>query len=166
MTTQDSPTAPLDPYAASLGRKWMAAGALLRDAAGAVLLVDPVYKPQWDVPGGVVEPGESPTAACRRELAEELGLDRPVGRLLAADWIPPRPGWPDGMIFLYDGGVLTAGEIAALRLPADELARWMFADPDQVPSLVPAALARRVAAALRAAADGTTACLDDGHPAR
>ncbi|MBG0829737.1 NUDIX hydrolase [Planomonospora sp. ID67723] len=164
MTTQDSSAVPLDPYAASLGRKWVSSGALIRDAAGAVLLVDPVYKPQWDVPGGVVEAGESPTAACRRELAEELGLDRPTGRLLAVDWIAPRPGWPDGMMLLYDGGVLTPGEIAAIRLPADELAGWMLADPDRVPSLVPAALARRIAAALRAAADGTVISLDGGHP--
>jgi len=81
-----------EPTAASLARKWMAAGALIRDAASAVLLVDPVYKPQWEVPGGAVDAGESPLAACRRELAEEIGLDRPVGRVLTVDWIPARPG--------------------------------------------------------------------------
>ncbi|MFC7641019.1 NUDIX domain-containing protein [Streptosporangium lutulentum] len=43
----------------------MAAGALIRDAVGAVLLVDPTYKPQWEVPGGSVDAGESPLAACR-----------------------------------------------------------------------------------------------------
>ncbi|MFD1500671.1 NUDIX domain-containing protein [Streptosporangium lutulentum] len=158
------PTAvPLDPYAASLARKWMAAGALIRDAVGAVLLVDPTYKPQWEVPGGSVDAGESPLAACRREVVEELGLDRPVGRVLAVDWIPSRPGWPDGLILLYDGGVLTAAEIAAIRLPADELAAWAFVDPDEVPGRVPAPLGRQIAAGLRAEADGTVAYLEDGY---
>lgn len=155
---------PLDPYAASLARKWMAAGALIRDAAGAVLLVDPVYKPLWEVPGGSVDARESPLAACRREVAEELGLDRPVGRVLAIDWIPARPGWPDGLILLYDGGMLTSAQIAAIRLPADELADWAFVTPDQVPDRVSAPLGRRIAAGLRAATDGTVAYLEDGRP--
>ncbi|HEY6791280.1 MAG TPA: NUDIX domain-containing protein [Trebonia sp.] len=32
-----------------------------------------------------MEAEESPHAACRREVAEELGLDRPPGRVLAVD---------------------------------------------------------------------------------
>ncbi|MFC7641020.1 hypothetical protein ACFQX6_08485 [Streptosporangium lutulentum] len=76
-------------------------------------------------------------------MVEELGLDRPVGRVLAVDWIPSRPGWPDGLILLYDGGVLTAAEIAAIRLPADELAAWAFVDPDEVPGRVAAPLGSR-----------------------
>jgi hypothetical protein len=70
---------PADQYVASLARKRMAAGALFRDGAGRPLLVDPVYKDTWDLPGGAVEAEESPHAACRREVAEELGLDRPAG---------------------------------------------------------------------------------------
>ena len=29
----------------------------------------------WELPAGLLEPGESPDAACRRELKEEAGLD-------------------------------------------------------------------------------------------
>jgi 8-oxo-dGTP diphosphatase len=39
-----------------------------------VLLVNPVYKETWDLPGGVVETEESPRAACRREVAELAGF--------------------------------------------------------------------------------------------
>jgi hypothetical protein len=66
---------PPDQYVASLARKRMAATAFLRDGEGRVLLVNPVYKQTWDLPGGAVEAEESPHAACRREVAEELGLD-------------------------------------------------------------------------------------------
>ena len=55
---------PPDQYVASLARKRMAAGALFRDEAGGVLLVNPVYKPTWDLPGGAVEAEESPHAEC------------------------------------------------------------------------------------------------------
>ncbi|MCW2930382.1 MAG: ADP-ribose pyrophosphatase, partial [Actinomycetia bacterium] len=63
---------PPSQYVASLARKRMAASALFRDEAGRVLLVEPTYKPVWDLPGGAVEAEESPHAACRREVREEL----------------------------------------------------------------------------------------------
>ncbi|GAA4485191.1 NUDIX hydrolase [Actinoallomurus oryzae] len=156
---------PPDQYVASLARKRMAAGSLFRDAAGRVLLVEPTYKPTWDLPGGVVEQEESPTAACRREVLEELGLDRPVGRVLAVDWVPSRPERPEGMMFVYDGGVLTAADIARIRLQADELASYAFVDAGRVPELASAPLARRIAACLGAVAAGTAISLEDGRPA-
>jgi 8-oxo-dGTP pyrophosphatase MutT (NUDIX family) len=82
----------------ALARKRMAAGALFRDEDGRVLLVNPTYKPTWDLPGGAVEKEESPHAACRREVAEELGLDRVPGRVLVVDWVPSRPERPEGLI--------------------------------------------------------------------
>jgi 8-oxo-dGTP diphosphatase len=60
----------------------MAAGIAIRDPGGRILLVRPTYKDGWDIPGGYVEPGESPAEACHRELKEEIGLDRELGTLL------------------------------------------------------------------------------------
>ncbi len=125
---------PADEYVASLARKRMAAGALFRDGAGGVLLVDPVYRDTWDLPGGAVEAEESPHAACRREVAEELGLDRPAGRVLAVDWVPSRPERPEGLVVVYDGGVLTPADIDAITVPDDELAGFAFVGPAAVGS--------------------------------
>ena len=143
----------------------MAAGALFRDGAGRPLLVDPVYKDTWDLPGGAVEAEESPHAACRREVAEELGLDRPVGRVLAVDWVPSRPERPEGVIVVYDGGVLSAADIDAVVLGDGELAGFAFTEPGEVASLVTPLLARRIAACLEAVAAGTVAVLENGSPA-
>lgn len=141
---------------ASLARKRMAAGALFRDERGGVLLVDPVYRDTWDLPGGAVEAEESPQSACRREVAEELG------RVLAVDWVASRPGRPEGLIVVYDGGVLSAAEAAGIVTPADELAGFAFVRPDGVAGRVSPLVGRRIAACLEAVAAGTVVSLENG----
>ena len=66
----------------------VAAGALIFDEQGRILLVKPGYKDGWEIPGGYVEPGESPRDACIREIQEELGLSIPIGGHLVVDWAP------------------------------------------------------------------------------
>ncbi|WUJ12331.1 NUDIX hydrolase [Actinoplanes sp. NBC_00393] len=140
----------------------MGAGVLLSDPTGRVLLVEPAYKPDWEIPGGCVEADESPLAAAQRELKEELGLTLPIGRLLVTDWVPPRPERTEGFMLVFDGGVLDAEQTARISLPADELRSWAWcAEPEAVDRLS-TLLARRVAAAIRARADGTTAYLENG----
>lgn len=52
------------------------AAAVVTDAEGRVLLVRTTYgENKWDLPGGVLEPGEAPWEAARREAREELGID-------------------------------------------------------------------------------------------
>jgi 8-oxo-dGTP diphosphatase len=157
---------PPDQYVASLARKRMAATAFFRDDRGRVLLVNPVYKETWDLPGGAVEAEESPHAACRREVTEELGLDRPPGPVLAVDWVPSRPERPEGLIVVYDGGVLSNVEIKEIDLADGELSGFAFVGRDEVAGLVTPLLARRVASCLDAVAAGTVAALENGSPAR
>jgi len=141
----------------------MAAGSLFRDEGGRILLVDPTYKPVWDLPGGAVEKEESPQAACRREVAEELGLDRVPGRVLVIDWVPSRPERPEGLIVVYDGGVLAASEVAAITLQDGELAGYEFVEPGKVAERVSPLLARRIAACVEALMAGTVISLEDGR---
>jgi 8-oxo-dGTP diphosphatase len=154
---------PPDQYVASLARKRMAATAFFRDEQGRVLLVNPVYKETWDLPGGAVEAEESPHAACRREVAEELGLDRPAGRVLAVDWVPSRPGRPEGLIVVYDGGVLSDADLKEIVLADGEIGEFAFVPRDEVSGLVTPLLARRVASCLDAIAAGSVAALENGR---
>lgn len=76
---------PADFYA-SLARTRLGAGALITDERGGVLMVEPIYRPTWEIPGGAVECGENAPAGCIREVDEELGLtDIALGRLLVID---------------------------------------------------------------------------------
>ncbi len=113
-------------YYASLPGKRIGAGLLCRDADDRVLLVQPTYKPTWELPGGVVEAGESPAACAAREVREELGLDLPIGRLLVVDWLPVRPPKTEGLMMQFDGGVLDDGVTRRFRLPPHELAAWRW----------------------------------------
>jgi 8-oxo-dGTP pyrophosphatase MutT (NUDIX family) len=67
---------------AKQARKRVGVDALILDHDGRILLVDPTYKPNWDLPGGMAETNEPPLDALRRELAEELGLHLPEGMAL------------------------------------------------------------------------------------
>lgn len=70
-------------------RKRVAADVLLKDTSGHVLLVNPTYKPGWDLPGGMAEANEPPEDAATRELVEELGLRVTIRGLLVIDWVAP-----------------------------------------------------------------------------
>ncbi len=52
-------------------------------------------------------------------------------------------------MYIYDGGVVT--DPGTIRIAADEINSCLFVQPDELPALMPAKLARRPAAALRGA---------------
>jgi len=139
----------------------VAAGALFCDDAGRVLLVKPTYKEGWDLPGGYVEPGETPTEGCEREINEELGLERRVGRLLVVDWAPS-PNEGDKVLFIFEGGSIESeGE---LHLPAAELSEVRYFDPEQLSIALNARLTQRVSEAIKARASQKTRYLEHGLP--
>ena len=89
----------------------IAAGALFVDG-DRILLVHKTYANGWDIPGGYAEIGESPAAACQRELKEELGIQREVQRLLIVDWAPHvREG--DKILDVFDCGELAPTRAAS-----------------------------------------------------
>ncbi|MEV0973790.1 NUDIX hydrolase [Microtetraspora glauca] len=149
-------------FIAGLTRVRAAAGALIRDEAGRVLLVRPTYKGTWDIPGGSLEPGESPRAACVRELDEELAITPEVGALLCVDWVPPAPPWDGGLMFVFDGGVLPASEVAAIRLPPEELEGFAFVAPGDLDGPLTPEMARRLRACLGRPGRGGV-YLEDGY---
>ena len=144
-------------------RAYVAAGVLFFDDEGRVLLVQPTYKDYWDIPGGYVETGETPAQVAAREVHEELGIKTVVGPLLVVDWAP-HPDEGDKLLFVFDGGTLTAQQLAAIRLQTDELASYAFCDPAEAATLLISRLGRRMAAAIDAHHAGRTTYLEHGVP--
>ncbi|MBC6447145.1 NUDIX hydrolase [Actinokineospora sp. HBU206404] len=140
----------------------MAAGVLFRDHEDRVLLVEPSYKPTWEIPGGAVDADESPWVAASRELAEELGLDRPAGRLLVVDYVRPQDGRPEGVVFIFDGGHLEEADLPNLVFADGEILSAGFHTIGQARAKVKPLLANRLAAAVEAAHQDVTALCEDG----
>jgi 8-oxo-dGTP pyrophosphatase MutT (NUDIX family) len=71
-------------------------GAILRDQAGRLLMVEPTYKEPWEIPGVVIEALESPLSTVVRELQEELGIRFHASEfsLILHPPVPPSPGTP------------------------------------------------------------------------
>lgn len=123
-----------------------AAGGLIRSESGEVLLVRRVYAPEqpWGIPGGIMEAGESPLAACAREISEELGVVPSVRALLVADWVPPRPPRTASYQWLFRVDVPHTG----FRLPPEELSGWKWVSPAELSAHLTAGIARRMLAAV------------------
>ncbi len=90
---------------ATLPTKRVIAQGLIRNEHDDVLMCQLTYKQEWDLPGGVVDPHESPAGALAREISEELGVEVHAGALLAIDWLPPYRQWDDAVLLVFDLGV-------------------------------------------------------------
>jgi 8-oxo-dGTP pyrophosphatase MutT (NUDIX family) len=136
-----------------LPRKRAISQMLLRDPEGRVLLCRLTYKQDWDLPGGVVEVGESPRVAVVREVEEELGLAIEAGELLLTDWLPPWGGWDDAICLVFDGGVHDTSVLDEVVKQEREIRDVRFCTPEEVRELAADFTARRVEAALRGEGD-------------
>lgn len=124
-------------------------------------MVEPSYKPIWEIPGGAVELGESPPSACMREINEELGLaELTVGRLLVIDHQQDPLPRGDSLMLIYDLGVMD--DPASMTLDPAELKSYAFVDPEHLIEITSERLARRVREAMAARAEDACLELVDG----
>lgn len=137
------------------------AGALIRDKRGRLLILKPTYKKGWTIPGGQIDPGESPWEACRREAREECGLQLESGRLVCVDFRSAGAKRPGGVRFLFACGSFSDAQLAALRLQQDEIEAARFEDPDAAVALLSGPIGRRVGQAVDR---DTCIYLEDGRP--
>ena len=131
-----------------LPRKRAISQLLVRDPDDRVLLCNLTYKRDWDLPGGVVEVGESPQGAVAREVEEELALRIPAGPLLLTDWLPPWGGWDDALCLVFDGGVHDASLVDGIVRQEREIRSAGFCTLEEARERCADFTERRIASAL------------------
>jgi mutator protein MutT len=78
------------------------AAAVIRDEHDRVLLIRRNDDGTWSLPGGAIDPGESPAAAVAREALEETGLEVRATRVLGVfGWPRLRHQYPNGDVVEY-----------------------------------------------------------------
>jgi len=136
----------------SLPTKRMAAGVLLFNQEGEVLLVQPTYKETWEIPGGVVERNESPKAAVVREVQEELGLDLSQKEisLVLLDYMGAGDEKTEALMFIFAGPILTPQQQAEIFPFLGEIKSFQFMHSSEGVALLGSVLGSRVLRALDA----------------
>jgi 8-oxo-dGTP pyrophosphatase MutT (NUDIX family) len=122
---------------ANLPTKRVISQGVLRDENDRVLLCELTYKAEWDLPGGVIDPWESPATAVARELHEELGLELSVLGLLVVNWMPPWRGWDDACQFVFDLGRHESSIVDAMTFEATEIVAVHWCTREQARPRVP-----------------------------
>ncbi|NUU22718.1 MAG: NUDIX hydrolase [Streptomycetaceae bacterium] len=138
--------------------------ALIPDARGRLVVVNPSYKDGWELPGGMADEGEDPYATARREVLEEIGLDLPLGRLLLCDATPARVYGRMILHFVFDAPALDAAQTRDLRATDVELIGAAALPVEQALAALHPRAAQRAETALALRESGGFAYLVDGRP--
>lgn len=115
------------------------AAVVLTNDRGEVLLVRQAYgRHFWGLPGGIVDPGETPLGAAVREAREEVGVEVALEGVVGV-YLLQGGGWPDIQAYVFAGRVVS-GE-PALAAPGELSGLKWFPLNDWPSPLLPDALA-------------------------
>jgi 8-oxo-dGTP diphosphatase len=99
--------------------------AFIFDDVGRILVVKENYdRFRWSLPGGAIEAGESPEAACVREVREETGVDVRIDHLVGTYFLPD--------VVVHAFRCMIERGRPTLQ-PIDELSAVEWFAPDEVP---------------------------------
>ena len=150
-----------------LPTKRLAACVLLFDDEDRLLVVETTYRKEWLLPGGVVERDESPWDGARREVKEEIGIDLDQLQFVAMDWRSSDDEYDDSLHFVFDGGILSTDQRAAIRADGIEIKCHRFAARDEAEDLLDPHLWRRIMSCWgRRAEEASPLILNRGAPDR
>jgi len=105
------------------------AATCIHDRAGRLLTVRKRGTSRFMLPGGKLEPGETPAQAAVRETAEEVGIDIDLAALvLLGHWRAPAANEPDTFI---DSTVYTVDLVQPAPKVAQEIDELRWLDPGE-----------------------------------
>ena len=116
------------------GSKWVAAGALLFNPDGHILLIKNRLRDSWEYPAGASDGRESPIEACRREVGEEVGLHLDRYRLIGIDFF--HRATPNGNLFFTFAAEVSYEHASAVQPQALEVAEYRWVDREAALELI------------------------------
>lgn len=143
-------------------RKRVISHLLVTDEAGRVCILETTFKADFELPGGILEVGESPREGLVREVEEELNHTVSVGRLLVVDWLAPYLGWEDAVELVFDGRHMPARSVPLLRPDLREIRAVHWLHPDEAAARMAPFARGRLHAALEARTLERTLYLERG----
>ncbi|MEU6311444.1 NUDIX hydrolase [Streptomyces sp. NPDC047014] len=149
-------------YDATRPAPLVAATGIVLDSHGRVLVLAPSGGSGPGLPGGAVEDTETPEAGLARRLRAGLGLEAPVGRLLAVDSRPPGAFGRSVIVHVHLVGPLPPEVISLAEGASAPDARWL--SPEDARAALPERIGARLRAGLAALHTGSFAHLVDGVP--
>lgn len=144
----------------------MAAGALIFNRQGEILIVKPNYKDHWSIPGGTTDRNESPRDSCLREVREEVGLKLRRADFVCVDYIPKNGEKNESLQFLFYCGTISGAQIRRIKLQKSELDEYRFLTPGKARSLLNRHLAGRLAVCIRVAREKRSMYLENNAAPR
>jgi 8-oxo-dGTP diphosphatase len=148
-------------YLARMQTMRASAALLFLDERGRLLVLRTNYREHWVIPGGAVDPGESPLDAGLRETREEIGLAVGPCPLRCVEYSLARATGELPMLhFLFEGPRLKHDDLSSINLGEDEIEEWRLLEPDAALELLGARERRRVGPALEAIRTCSTIYLD------
>jgi len=82
------------------------------------------------------------------------------------EWLAEEADLNGALMFVYDGGVLSPGQIDAIELPAAELSSYQFVGPSELHKWVTPANQQRAVQALKALSAGSVVEIDRLDPSQ
>jgi ADP-ribose pyrophosphatase YjhB (NUDIX family) len=133
---------PISPYLREIRRKighdlilMPAVCALVFDERGRILLCRSSDDGQWTIPGGSIDPGESPADCAEREILEEAAI-RVEAQRIAGVYAGPLVKYANGDEVMYTTIAFVCRAIdQAPRVADDESLEIRFVEPADVPPL-------------------------------
>lgn len=115
-------------------KKLVGVKVIIKSADGKVLLVKPTYKPTWQLPGGVVEAGESPLVAAVREVCEETKIECDAADFQLVDTVFRAD--QDVLLVIYEYAK-SVDDTNQLTIQSEELEAYEWVAPDKVAERLP-----------------------------
>jgi 8-oxo-dGTP diphosphatase len=144
------------------GSKWVAAGGLLFNPDGHILLIKHRLRNTWEYPAGASDGRESPIETCRREVAEEVGLDIERYRLIGIDFF--HRATPNGNLLFTFAAEVSYEHASSVKPQILEVAEYRWVDRSQALELIAPRLNSRLRELLAAYDSDKPVYLHTGEP--